>query len=118
MSPKGEKAELLVKGADLTIARLTTAAIHELAPDVKLTRTGTLDGRVVVSGTPTAMLLDADVRFDDANAGRSHVVAKGGIGLTGGVRARDLNAFVVLLEQNLGLTTTRSGNSIRLSRRD
>jgi hypothetical protein len=91
VSPRSGKSELLVKGADLTIARLTTAAIHELAPSVKLTRTGTLDGHVVVSGTPGAMQLNADVRFDDASAGRSHVIANGGVGLSGGVRAQDLS---------------------------
>ena len=109
VSPKGEKAELLIKGADLTIARLTTAAIHELAPSVKLTRTGTLDGHVVVSGTPSAMLLDADVRFDDASAGRSHVIAKGGIGLTGGVRARDLSVQLLPLQ-----VATLSGAGLKI----
>ena len=37
------------------------------------------------------MELDADVRFDDAAAGRSHVVARGGVGIAGGMRARDLD---------------------------
>ena len=86
----GKAKETLVRATDLTIAHLTTAAIHELAPSLKLRRTGTLDGHVVVSGPSNAMQVNADVRFDDASAGRSHVVAKGGVGLTGGVRARDL----------------------------
>jgi hypothetical protein len=109
VSPKGGKSELLVKGADLTIARLTTAAIHELAPSLKLTRTGTLDGHVVVSGTSNAMLLDADVRFDDAKAGRSHIIAKGGIGLTGGVRARDLSVKLLPLQ-----VATLSGAGLKI----
>ncbi|MEO8334320.1 MAG: translocation/assembly module TamB domain-containing protein [bacterium] len=109
VSPKGEKAELLVKGADLTIARLTTAVIHDLAPSVKLTRTGTLDGHVVVSGTSSAMVLDADVRFDDAGAGRSHVIAKGGIGITGGVRARDLSVQLLPLQ-----VATLSGAGLKI----
>ncbi len=109
VTPKVGRSELLVKGADLTIARLTTAAIHELAPSVKLTRTGTLDGHVVVSGTTSAMELNADVRFDDASAGRSHVIAKGGIGLSGGIRARDLS--VQLLPLQVG---TLSGAGLKI----
>ena len=91
VKPDEGPAELLVRGADLTVARLSTAIIHELAPSVKLTRSGVLDGRLVVSGTPEALDLDADFRFDDAVAGRSHVVAKGGVGFTGGLRARNLS---------------------------
>ena len=86
----GKHAELIVRGADLTVARLSTAVIHELAPSLKLTRTGTVDGHLVVSGVTNALLVNADVRFDDAKAGRSHVIARGGIGLSGGLRARDL----------------------------
>ncbi|MEO5814591.1 MAG: translocation/assembly module TamB domain-containing protein [Gemmatimonadaceae bacterium] len=109
VSPKGEKSELLIKGADLTIARLTTAAIHELAPSVKLTRTGTLDGHVVVNGSPSAMMLYADLRFDDASAGRSHVIAKGGIGLTGGMAARDLSVQLLPLQ-----VATLSGAGLKI----
>ena len=49
----GRPSEMLVKGADLTIAHLTTATIHELAPSLKLKRSGTLDGHVVVSAPTT-----------------------------------------------------------------
>ncbi|MEP6999730.1 MAG: hypothetical protein ABI969_04590, partial [bacterium] len=94
----GKHAELLIRGADLTVARLGTATLHELAPSLKLTRSGTLDGHIVVSGAPSAMRVDADVRFDDASAGRSHVVARGGFGLSGGVRARDLTVQLLPLQ--------------------
>ncbi len=109
VSPKGAKSELLIKGVDLTIARLTTAALHELAPSVKLSRTGTLDGHIIVSGAPSAMSLNADVRFDDAAAGRSHVVAKGGFGLSGGMRARDLTVQLLPLQ-----VATLSGSGLKI----
>ena len=94
----GKHADMIIKGADLTVAHLRTATIHELAPALKLTRTGTLDGHLVVSGAPSTMVVDADVRFDDAKAGRSHVIARGGIGLAGGVRARDLKVQLMPLQ--------------------
>ena len=105
----GRHADLVVRGADLTVARLTTTAIHELAPSVKLTRTGTLDGHLVVSGAPSSMLVDADVRFDDAKAGRSHVLARGGIALSGGVRARDLEIRLLPLQ-----VATLSGAGLKI----
>jgi len=105
----GQPAELLVRGADLTVAHLSTAIIHELLPSLKLARTGTLDGHVVVSGAPSSMLVDADVRFDDASAGRSHVLAHGGIGLTGGVRARDLRVQLLPLQ-----VATLSGAGLKI----
>ncbi len=94
----GKHSELIIRGADLTVAHLRTALLHELAPSVKLARTGTLDGHLAVSGKPSAMLVDADLRFDDASAGRSHVIARGGIGLAGGVRARDLKVQLLPLQ--------------------
>ncbi|MEO7456065.1 MAG: hypothetical protein ABIY52_07365, partial [Gemmatimonadaceae bacterium] len=91
VQPTGRAAELLVRGADLTIAHLSTTVIHDLAPSVKLTRSGVFGGHLVVSGTPSALDLDADLNFDDAAAGRSHVIAKGGVGFAGGIRARNLS---------------------------
>ncbi|HEV7992692.1 MAG TPA: hypothetical protein VGP25_12760 [Gemmatimonadaceae bacterium] len=87
---KGKPKRLVIDGADLTVSRLSTAIIHELAPSLGLHRTGVLDGHVVVSGAPSAQQLDADVTFDDRAAGRSHIVARGGFGLEHGVQARDL----------------------------
>ena len=105
----GRHASLIVRGANLSVARLSTAAIRELAPSVKLTRTGTLDGHLVVSGAPSSMLVDADVRFDDAKAGRSHVLARGGIALSGGVRARDLEVRLLPLQ-----VATLSGAGLKI----
>ncbi|HEY2066782.1 MAG TPA: hypothetical protein VGG84_12535 [Gemmatimonadaceae bacterium] len=82
---------VLVRSADVVVARLTTATLRELAPSLKLYRRGTIDGRAVVSGTPDALHLDADLQFDDARSGRSRLVARGGLGIGNGLRARDLN---------------------------
>ena len=106
---KGKHSELIVKGADFTVAHLRTALIRELAPSVRLTRSGTLDGHVMVSGKPSAMLVDADLRFDDAAAGRSHVIARGGIGLAGGVQARDLKVQLLPLQM-----ATLSGAGLKI----
>ena len=109
VSETGKAPVLLIPGADLTIAHLTTAAIHELAPSVKLRRTGTLDGHLAVTGPASAMRVNADVRFDDAGAGRSRVVANGGIGFTGGARARDLRVRLLPLQ-----VATLSGSGLKV----
>src|SRR5476649_1129317 len=72
----GRKSAITLRGADLTVARLTTSVLHELAPNVTLTRTGTLNGHISASGIASALQLNADIRFDDAAAGESHVIAR------------------------------------------
>ena len=109
VAPKGGKAELLVDGVDLTVARLTTAIVHELAPSLPIRRTGTLDGHVALSGPRDAQQLSADVRFEDAAAGRSRILAHGGVGFAGGVRARDLAVELRPLR-----LATLSGAGVRL----
>ena len=106
---KGTGKHFVIDGADLTVARLSTAIIHELAPSLDVRRTGVLDGRVVVSGPQDAHQLDADVRFDDAAAGRSHVVARGGFALEHGVQARDLSVRLEPLQ-----VATLRGAGVRL----
>src|SRR5258705_9499185 len=46
--PKHESSRLLVDGADLTIARLSTSLVKELAPTVNVRRNGPLNGHGVV----------------------------------------------------------------------
>ena len=91
IAPRGKKSAMLVRGADLTVARLSTTVLKELFPSLALPRTGVIDGHLALSGVPSALRVDADVRFDDARAGRSHLVARGGLGIDGGIRARDLD---------------------------
>lgn len=91
------RSTVLVRHADVTVARLTTAVLRELMPTLTLRRSGTIDGHVAVSGPAGALKVDADLRFDDPRAGRSHVVARGGLGLENGVRARDLDVRLLPL---------------------
>ena len=88
--PKGATDRIVVEGADLTVARLGTDIIRELAPSLDVPRRGTLNGRVAVTGPTDASQLDADVTFDDATAGRSRIVARGGMVLGPELRARDI----------------------------
>lgn len=88
--PAAGTSTVLVRSADVTVARLTTDIVRELAPALRLPRRGTIDGHAVVSGPPSALRVDADVRFDDMRAGRSRLIAHGGLGIGGGIRARDL----------------------------
>ena len=88
--PKGEKDRIVVEGADLAVARLGTDIIRELAPTLEVPRRGTLTGRVAITGPADASQLDADVTFDDATAGRSRIVARGGVVLGPEMRARDV----------------------------
>ncbi|MFL5608224.1 MAG: hypothetical protein ACJ8AD_17355, partial [Gemmatimonadaceae bacterium] len=48
--PPGGTTRMVVRGADLTVARLTTAVLHELLPSLTLRRTGTIDGHITLSG--------------------------------------------------------------------
>ena len=91
VAPRGQKSTMLVRSADLTVARLSTAVIEELMPSLDLPRTGVIDGHLALSGPPNALQVNADLRFDDARAGTSHLVARGGVGIAGGIRARDLD---------------------------
>ncbi|MEP6732296.1 MAG: hypothetical protein ABJE10_16745 [bacterium] len=102
-------AEMIVRNTDLTVTHLTTAAIHELAPSLKLQRTGTLDGHLAVNGESSAMQVNADLRFNDASAGRSRVVAKGGVGLDDGWRARDLTIQLLPLQ-----VATLTGSGLKI----
>ncbi|MCY7379869.1 MAG: hypothetical protein LH467_11120, partial [Gemmatimonadaceae bacterium] len=97
VAPSGRKSSMVVRGADLTVARLSTAMVKELMPSLSLPRSGVIDGHLVLSGVPNALTVDADVRFDDTRAGLSHVRARGGVGLEGGVRARNLDVRLLPL---------------------
>ncbi|CAN5452589.1 hypothetical protein BH09GEM1_BH09GEM1_43370 [soil metagenome] len=105
----GKHSDVVVRGADLTISHLRTATIHDIAPSLKLTRTGTIDGHIAVNGASSAMHVDADVRFADVAAGLSHVVAKGSVGLKGGMNARDLRIQLLPLQ-----VATLSGSGLKI----
>jgi hypothetical protein len=91
VAPRGRKSTMLVRGADVTVAHLSTSLLKELLPSVTLPRAGVIDGHLALSGAPSALHVNADVRFDDARAGMSHLLARGGVGIEGGFRARNLD---------------------------
>ena len=80
----------------LRFAGVSTALIERLAPAVELPRQGTLSGRAALAGGLRALDLDGDVTFDDALAGRNHVIAVGGVGMAseerGGETRREFSA--------------------------
>jgi translocation and assembly module TamB len=77
---------------NLGFSSVDTHLIEQLAPKVKSPRHGTLSGNVKLDGPPGLMRVDGDVAFDDAQYGRSRVVAVGALGTTGrGIRFDDLD---------------------------
>ena len=106
---KGKAKRVVVDSADLAVAKLSTAIIRELAPSLDVRRSGVLDGHVALTGPRDAQRLDADVTFDDAAAGRNHVVARGGVGLAHGIQARDLVVRLAPLQ-----VATLSGAGVRV----
>jgi translocation and assembly module TamB len=58
--------------------------------DLKTPATGPLTGTATISGTLSAMQIEGDLTLDERATGRSHVVAKGEVGFSSGVRMQDL----------------------------
>lgn len=98
--PLGE-ATVVVRGADVTVARLGTDLIRQLVPSAKVPRGGVIDGHVAVNGPLDALNLNADVRYTDAASGSSRVAATGGVSLSHGARARDLRVQLMPLRLEL-----------------
>jgi autotransporter translocation and assembly factor TamB len=107
--PKGETTRIIVEGADLALARLGTDIIRELAPALDVRRRGALNGHVAITGPRTDARLDADITFDDASAGRSRVIARGGVVLGADPRARDLAIVLRPLQ-----VASLAGTAVRL----
>ncbi|MFL5618946.1 MAG: hypothetical protein ACJ79A_11225 [Gemmatimonadaceae bacterium] len=107
--PRGETTRIIVNGADLAVAHLSTDIIRELAPTLDVKARGTLDGYVKVTGPADDMRLDADVRFDDVRAGQSRVVARGGVVLGADPRAKELEVALRPLR-----LASLSGTGVRL----
>ncbi|MGQ0712497.1 MAG: translocation/assembly module TamB domain-containing protein [Gemmatimonadaceae bacterium] len=86
----------------LTFSTFDTRLIEQLVPGLHLPRRGTLGGRASLAGTMREMTVDGDVAFDDAQNGRSRIVATGVVGFGGGdVRARDLRVRLAPLQVDL-----------------
>ncbi len=76
-------------GTDVTFAALSTRLIEQLAPGVTLPRRGILGGHAALDGTLSSLKVDADVTFDDSEAGRNRVLANGLVGWDDGVFSAD-----------------------------
>lgn len=90
IAPKEGRARLALRDADVRIAALSTAALHDLLPRARVRAEGVLAGHLVARGEPRDLALQADVTFQDAAAGLSHVIARGGIGFGEEIRASHL----------------------------
>ncbi|PYP79366.1 MAG: hypothetical protein DMD35_08595, partial [Gemmatimonadetes bacterium] len=88
--PKGEEAQLIVDGSDLTVSQLGTDIIKELAPSFDLKRRGTFKGKIRLQGPTDTLRLDANVKFEDVSAGLSQLEAHGTVALGADPRARGL----------------------------
>jgi translocation and assembly module TamB len=75
---------------NLRFANVGTRLIEQLVPAADLPRHGTLSGRGALSGGLGALVVDADVAFDDEASGRSRVAAVGEVGVTPSFRAERL----------------------------
>jgi translocation and assembly module TamB len=72
-----------IQDANGRFSNLDTKLIEHVFPTVKIPRSGILAGRAKVTGDKTKLAVDADVTFDDAQAGRNRIVALGGIEMNG-----------------------------------
>jgi len=98
--PLGE-ATVVVRGANVTASKLGSDIVRQLVPSARVPRGGTIDGRFALNGPLDALTVSADLRYADARTGTNRVTATGAVGLTHGVRARDLH--VRLLPLHLAL---------------
>ncbi len=86
------------RGQDVSIQKtngqftsLDTRLIERVFPTVKLPRSGILNGRAKVDGDQKNLAIDADVAFDDRQAGHNHVIAVGSVGfMKGDFHAKNL----------------------------
>jgi translocation and assembly module TamB len=82
---------LTIHDTDLRFSGIDTRLLEQVIPHFTSPRRGVLAGHGTVSGGRNALVLNADVTFDDQRAGRSRLMAVGEVGMfPGGIRARDL----------------------------
>jgi translocation and assembly module TamB len=81
---------LRLRHSDVRFARVPTALIERVAPDLDMPRQGLFTGEMVLVGAAEAMRIDGDIRFDDALAGSNRVRAEGRFALEPELRFDDL----------------------------
>ena len=99
--------DVIVRDSDLRVANLDTRTIEQVVGGFDIPRRGTLDGRAKLRGNQTAMQVDAQLAFHDAQGtGTSEVAAIGEVGYvdrgrTGILRARNLRVRLLPLRLEL-----------------
>ncbi|MFL5577216.1 MAG: translocation/assembly module TamB domain-containing protein [Gemmatimonadaceae bacterium] len=92
----------------LRFERFDTRLLEQLVPHLKLPVNGLAGGRLAMAGGFDSLDVDADVTFDEARSGRSHLVALGVAGYDTTargnriLRARDLRLTFAPLQVALG----------------
>jgi translocation and assembly module TamB len=90
------------RNANLRFSSLETRLLTQLFPAMKFPRPLTLTGSAKFNGGEHALNVNGDVVIDDRQSGRSHLVANGVMGLSGGVfTARDLHTRMLPLQTGL-----------------
>lgn len=99
--------DVTIRRSDLRVDNLDTRTIEQLVAGFDIPRRGTLDGRAKLRGDQTAMQVDAQLAFHDAQGtGTSEFAAVGEIGYvergrTGILRARNLRVRLLPLRLEL-----------------
>ncbi|MEO8576895.1 MAG: hypothetical protein ABI556_09355, partial [Gemmatimonadales bacterium] len=81
--------EFSVHNTDLRFTDLDTRLIEQTFPLLKPPRSGILSGRAKLEGNQKNLGIDADVTFEDRQAGHNRIVAVGHAGFGGGVFRAD-----------------------------
>lgn len=76
-----DEDSLTFHDTNLKFSRLDTRTIETLFPTIVSPAQGFLTGSAIVDGSLNLMQLDADVAFDDPASGRSHILARGQVGI-------------------------------------
>src|SRR5215510_14306438 len=96
---------LTIHNTDLRFTNGDTRTLEQLIPGFASPRRGFLTGRAKMSGGRNALDVDADVTFDDPRAGRSRMIAIGGIGFpVVGMRASNLRVRMLPLQVDMART--------------
>ena len=99
--------DVTIRSSDLRVDNLDTRTIEQVVGGFDIPRRGTLDGRAKLRGDQTAMAVDAQLAFHDAQGtGTSEVAAVGEVGYidrgrTGILRARNLRVRLLPLRLEL-----------------
>ena len=94
--------DIEVDSASLDFDAFSTMLIEQLVPSIHAPVQGSLNGHVVLSGAPTALTVDGDVRFTDRAGRQSHLLADGIVGTqSGALVARGLRVDVRPLHASL-----------------